>query len=83
MNLRKIVVSALLLNLLAACGGGRGGEETVTADDRKVPASALASASAYSQWAGSLATSDTAEAVSVDASMMAPKSESDDPIVVR
>ena len=83
MNLQKIALGTLLLTLLAACGGGSGDGETVTEDGRKVPASALASATAYSQWAGSLVNSDTGEPVSVDDGMMAPKSETDEPIVVR
>jgi hypothetical protein len=84
MNLQKIAAGTLLLSLLAACGGGGGGsDETPTADDRKVPASALASASAYSQWAGSLARSDTGEAVTVEAGMTAPKSETEEPIALR
>ena len=83
MNLQKIALGTLLLTLLAACGGGSGDGETITEDGRKVPASALASATAYSQWASSLMNSDTGEPVSVDDGMMAPKSESDEPIVVR
>jgi len=84
MNLQKTALSALLLTLLAACGGGGGGnEEAATADGRKVPSSALVSATAYSEWAGSLMNSETGEPVTVDAGMMAPKSETDLPIVVR
>lgn len=83
MNPRKFLLSVSLLALLAACGGGSGGDEAVTADGTKVPASALASATAYSQWAGSLANSETGAPVTVDDGMMAPKSESDEPIVVR
>lgn len=83
MNLQKMAASALLLGLLAACGGGHSDEETPTADGRKVPASALASASAYSQWAGSLVNSETGEAVAVDEGMKAPQSETEAPIVLR
>ncbi len=72
MNLQKTMASALLLGLLTACGGG-GNEETVAANGRKVPASALASATAYSQWAGSLVNSESGKAVTVDDDMMAPK----------
>ena len=82
MNPRNLLLSVSLLTLLAACGGG-GGEEAVTAGGTKVPSSALASATAYSQWAGSLVNSESGEAVTVDDGMMAPKSESDEPIVVR
>ena len=84
MNPSKFLVSATLLSLLAACGGGRdAGDEAVTADGSKVPSSALASATAYSLWAGSLANSETGAAVTVDDGMMAPKSETDEPIAVR
>ncbi len=83
MNLRTILVSVLLLNLLAACGGGNDDAAAVTADDRKVPAAALVSATAYSQWAASLPNSETAAPVNFDDDMMAPKSESDEPIGIR
>lgn len=86
MKLIKTTAGLLLVTVLAACGGGRGDEaaaESPAADDRKVPSSALASASAFSQWAGSLATSDTAEAVVVDAGMAAPQSETEAPIGLR
>ncbi len=83
MNLQKIALGTLLLTLLAACGGGGGSEETIAEDGRKVPASALTSATAYSQWAGSLMNSETGEPVSVEDGMMAPKSEIDTPIEVR
>ena len=82
MNLSKVLVGAALLSLLAACGGG-GSDDTAATDDRKVPSSALVSATAYSEWAASLVNSDSGEPVSVDDGMMAPKSETDQPITVR
>jgi hypothetical protein len=83
MNLQKTLAGALLLGLLAACGGGHGDETAVTADDRKVPASALASASAYSQWAHSLTNSESGAAVTLDDGMKAPHSETEAPITLR
>ncbi len=82
MKLRTILAGAMALSLLAACGGGND-DEVPTADGRKVPSSALVSATAYSQWAASLANSETGEPVEVEAGMTAPKSETEDPIVVR
>ena len=84
MNPRKFLLSVSLLTLLAACGGGYNDDQpVVTADGTKVPASALASATAYSQWAASLMNSETGAAVTVDDGLMPPKSESDEPIGVR
>ena len=83
MNPRKFLVSVSLITLLAACGGGYNDDQPVIADGTKVPASALASATAYSQWAASLMNSETGAAVTIEDGMMPPKSESDDPIVVR
>lgn len=81
--LQKTLAGALLLSLLAACGGGHSDEEPATADDRKVPASALVSASAYSQWASSLVNSESGAAVMVDDDMKAPQSETEEPITLR
>lgn len=85
MNLRNTLASALALTLLAACGGGGGNDNDTPAagSDRRVPASALASASAYSEWAGTLVSSETESAVTVDDGLLAPKSETDTPIALR
>ena len=83
MNPRKLLISVSLLTLLAACGGGYNDDQPVTADGTKIPASALVSATAYSQWAASLMNSETAAAVTFEDGLMPPKSESDDPIGIR
>ncbi len=83
MNLKKLVIGGVLLHLLAACGGGGGDDNTLAAENGKVPSSALASATAYSQWAGSLVNSESGAPVTVDDGMQAPKSESDEPIGLR
>lgn len=83
MNLRRILFSLLVAQLLVACGGGDGDVAEAIADDRKVPASALASATAYSQWAASLPNSETGAPVAFEDGMMAPKSETEAPIGVR
>ena len=83
MNLKRITVATLLLNLLAACGGGGGGADSTdsnSADDgRRVPASALVSASAFSSYTGSLARTETGDGLWVN-EMVAPTSESEAPL---
>jgi major membrane immunogen (membrane-anchored lipoprotein) len=85
MKLQKIAFGVLLVSLLAACGSRSDDDEaTLTLEDgRKVPSSALASASAYSQYAASLVNTETGAAVVLDADMVAPKSESEAPIDLR
>jgi outer membrane lipopolysaccharide assembly protein LptE/RlpB len=80
MNLRTILASALVLQLLAGCGDHAEDTATPTSDERRVPSSALASATAYSQWASLLERTDSDQAYTLDDQMKPPLSESDLPI---
>ncbi len=89
MKHKNMLAMTLLLGLLSACGGGSNGDSNsdnkpqAADDQRRVPASALASASAYSLWAASLARSDSADAVVVEADLKPPQSETEEPIGLR
>ena len=80
MNAKHGLGAAALLLLLAACGGGGAGPVDSPAAN-EVPASATASPEAYSMYVGSLGADDRADPLSVD-SVVAPKSETADPISV-
>ncbi len=67
--------------LLAACGGGDGGSDAVTADTNTVPASATASAQAFSQYAGGLAEDDQREPL-VISDVVPPESDTTEPAPV-
>ncbi|MBL0149943.1 MAG: hypothetical protein IPP87_15015 [Ideonella sp.] len=71
---------------LAGFGGGGGDEAPAPPApppvvSNEVPASATVSATAYSQYAGGLAASDSTEPLDVD-KVAAPSSETDEPIDV-
>ena len=80
MNAKHGMGAAALLLLLAACGGG-GASPADAPAAIEVPASATASPEAYSMYVGSLGADDRADPLSVD-NVVAPKSESADPISV-
>lgn len=81
----RLMLSALMLSAgLAACGGSDDAPAPMPpapppAASNEVPASAMASPMAYSQYAGSLAASDTTEPLDVD-KVVPPTSETDEPI---
>jgi outer membrane lipopolysaccharide assembly protein LptE/RlpB len=76
----KLMAMAGVTALLAACGGSTsGGGDTPQAAAREVPASALASPRAYSEYALSLRVSDDTEPLAVD-KVVAPVSDSEEPI---
>jgi len=77
MNKPLWIVTLALLMLVAACGDSPGSVEP--AASKEVPASATASARAYSSYASSLGADDRAEPLEVD-KVTAPTSETDDPI---
>jgi|GWRWMinimDraft_6_1066014.scaffolds.fasta_scaffold50973_2 hypothetical protein len=80
MNAKQGMGAAALLLMLAACGGG-GASPVDAPAANEVPASATASPEAYSIYVGSLGADDRADPLSVE-NVIAPKSESGDPIVV-
>lgn len=81
MKLQSLFIASVVL-LLAACGGGGGGDEPQApqADD-KVPASALASPAAWTQWAASLMASEADDAKKLEA-VTPPTSETDQPLTL-
>ncbi len=62
---------------LVACGGG----DSTPANDREVPSGAMASPTAFSQWAGSVAPEESTEPLGTDM-VVPPTSETDEPIAV-
>ena len=79
------LLSALMLTVgLAACGGS---DDPVPAPppppvaSNEVPASAYASSTAYSQYAGSLAANEGNEPLDID-KVVAPTTETDEPVDV-
>lgn len=79
MNTTTWLAGALALALLAGCGGGGEIEADAAAGGREVPASALASARAYAEFARSLAADDRSDPMELG-SVVAPTSETDEPI---
>ena len=74
------LLSALMLSVgLAACGGSDGPPAPPPVVSNEVPASAYASNTAYSQYAGSLAVNETSEPLDVD-KVVAPTTETAEPI---
>jgi hypothetical protein len=71
----------LTLLLLSACGGGDGAEAIVTppAASNQVPASATATAQAYSRFISGLDSNDGAEPLELE-NVVAPTSETDEPV---
>lgn len=85
MNTLQTMGAAAVLALLAACGGGGGGggggsNDPIPAvlDNTTVPASAMASPAAYSNYVGSMAADDRAEPLGMDAGT-APTSDTTEP----
>jgi len=84
---QRLMLSALMLTAgLAACGGSDDAPAPMPPApppvvSNEVPASATASPMAYSQYAGSLLASDTAEPQDLD-KVVPPTSETDEPIEV-
>lgn len=79
------LLAALTLAGLAGCGGGGGGESTAVtppATSNEVPASALASAAAFTLFVGSLGTSETQAPLDV-ATLVPPTSDTTEPLSVK
>lgn len=81
MNKTMTLAGALALALLAGCGGGGDGEGDAMAGAREVPASALVSARAYAEFAGSQKADDRADPLEVDR-VVPPTSETDEPVEI-
>jgi len=80
----RLAMPAVLLALLAACGGGAGGrDEPPSASALEVPASATASTQAYVQFASDLLTSETAAPLAMAATLLPPTSEIEEPLRLR
>lgn len=78
MNKTSFASTVAMLTLLSACGGG---DDMVVPVADAVPASALASAQAFSAYAGSAPPDDRAEPLGLD-SVEPPTSETDEPVEV-
>ena len=78
MKLLILCVFGLFAALLAGCGGG-GRAEPEAVDDRGVPARALASPEAFSQFVGTLQADERAEPLPLGA-LTPPTSETAEPI---
>jgi hypothetical protein len=78
----KALLMLVLAGSLAGCIGDDEGDIVVPppAAADQVPASATASAEAYSRYAATLAPDDQAEPLSLEAVVVAPVSEADEPI---
>lgn len=82
-SLRPFVLAGAATLALAACGGGDGGYGMGMADDPgQVPASATASATAFTTYAAGLAPDDSAEPLAL-AGLVPPVSDTDEPLAVR
>ncbi|MBX3642962.1 MAG: hypothetical protein KF720_07820 [Rubrivivax sp.] len=79
MNTRLFLSAATMALLLSACGGDD--DDVAMPADDAVPASALASAQAFSRYVGSLPANDHAEPLSVEG-VDPPTSDTDEPIDV-
>jgi hypothetical protein len=80
MNTPRILLLLCLSAGLAACGGGTP-DEAPPAAGHEVPASATVSPAAYSQFAGSLATTETGQPLDVS-KVVPPTSETAQPVPV-
>lgn len=81
MKSRFLLSTAALALVLGACGGG-GDDDAVMAVNEAVPASALASARAFSAYATSVPADDGAEPLRLER-VVPPVSETDEPIALR
>jgi len=83
MKLQTLFIAGCAAVLLAACGGGGGGGDAPAppqADDQ-VPAGALASPAAFTQWAATIAPSEADDAKKLEA-VTPPTSETDQPLTL-
>ena len=81
MKLQHAVFAAAAALLLAACGGDdHPADEPAPPEATEVPASALASPTAYTQYAASLRPSETATPLGVSLVTTPPTSESEAPV---
>ena len=78
MKSRSLMSAAAMLALLGGCGGD---DEVAMPAADQVPASALASAQAFSAYAGSMPADDRAEPMSLD-KVEPPTSDTDEPMAV-
>ena len=81
MKSRSLLSTAAVAFVLGACGGG-GDDDAVMAVNEAVPASALASARAFSAYAKSMSGDDGAEPLRLDR-VVPPVSDTDEPIAAR
>ena len=81
MNTKTTLLALGTALLLAACGDNPDDADEPTASTSDVPASALVSATAYSQFAASLTITETGKPLEVNG-VMPPTSETDPPIAV-
>jgi hypothetical protein len=80
-----ILMTCAAAALLSACGSGGSQNDDVTPPPvvvNEVPASALASASAYTNYAKTLSNSDSAEPVNVNNVATPPASETEVPLPI-
>lgn len=87
----KLIPTSIVLAcalVLTACGGGGGGSHTADAPvqtsadaDTVVPASATASVQSFAQYVGQLPVDDAREPLDA-AAVMAPVSDTDEPVVL-
>jgi len=76
----KLMACGLLTSaVLAACGGG-GGSDSPAPAVPDVPDEALASPEGFTTWAKSLQPSDGGEPLSMERLLMAPSSETTEPV---
>jgi hypothetical protein len=83
-HLHLLLAAAASAALLSACGGGNGTQAYVEppAVTLGVPASALVSATAYTQYAVSLQTSETLTPIDLANVVTPPTSETDAPLAI-
>jgi hypothetical protein len=81
MKAHKVLLAAGLALLLAACSDSPPAELPPQASINEVPASASASVASYTQYAGSLAKTETGEPLDVN-KVVPPTSETDLPLPV-
>jgi hypothetical protein len=77
----RLALVAALAAGLAACGGSGGGDTPPVADSNTVPATATASAEAFTGYAAGLAEDDRREPLNVDG-LVPPTSETAEPLPV-
>ncbi len=73
------IVGAVAALALSGCGGSDGGYDNTIIDPTKVPASALSSPQSYTQFVGSLATTDSGEGLSLEG-VTPPVTDTEEPL---